>query len=249
MLESLDTAVPPKLGPTELAVQPSLEDGDEIAPPDVVRRLDVLEADKELAHDLMMAGYQGPEWKAFTETLASYGLPVITGWIRTNKIVQKCREKGFPCPAFGQRPRTIQDVHDIATDTVVDGIQEFRLRVLEPRKWDPGKGASLKTFFIGQCLLQFPNAYRRVMKKNTPEHVAAELMELACGHRPLSVDRLAELARCAALPLDNPKMMVAARAMGYSNEEISAFLGRSKRSVSSTIYRHKRRRRQRANSQ
>ena len=30
-----------------------------------------------------------------------------------------------------------------------------------PGKWDPRKGASLTTYFIGQCMIQFPNVYRR----------------------------------------------------------------------------------------
>lgn len=36
----------------------------------------------------------------------------------------------------------------------------FRQDVLIPGVWDPAKGASIKTFFIGQCLKQFANVYR-----------------------------------------------------------------------------------------
>src|SRR6266702_2035011 len=32
-------------------------------------------------------------------------------------------------------------------------------KVLKPGKWDPRRGASLKTFFVGACLLQFPNVF------------------------------------------------------------------------------------------
>jgi hypothetical protein len=28
-------------------------------------------------------------------------------------------------------------------------------------RWDPKKGASIKTFFIGQCLIRFVNVYNR----------------------------------------------------------------------------------------
>jgi hypothetical protein len=31
--------------------------------------------------------------------------------------------------------------------------------VLKPGKWDYHRGATLKTFFVGACLLQFPNVF------------------------------------------------------------------------------------------
>jgi DNA-directed RNA polymerase specialized sigma24 family protein len=37
----------------------------------------------------------------------------------------------------------------------------FRRDVLIPRKWDYRRGATLRTFFVGQCLIRFANVYRR----------------------------------------------------------------------------------------
>ncbi len=55
----------------------------------------------------------------------------------------------------------IEDAESLADETVVLALIAFRDKVLVPDKWDPAKGASLRTFFVGQCLLQFSNVYKR----------------------------------------------------------------------------------------
>lgn len=40
-------------------------------------------------------------------------------------------------------------------------LDRFRADVLLAKKWDYRKGASLRTYFIGQCLIRFANIYRR----------------------------------------------------------------------------------------
>jgi hypothetical protein len=34
-------------------------------------------------------------------------------------------------------------------------------RDLDEEEWDHRRGATLRTYFIGQCLIRFPNIYRR----------------------------------------------------------------------------------------
>ncbi|MCU1488229.1 MAG: polymerase sigma factor, sigma-70 family [Actinomycetia bacterium] len=43
---------------------------------------------------------------------------------------------------------------------MIESIIRFRDEVLVSGRWDPTKGASLKTFFVGQMLLRFANVYR-----------------------------------------------------------------------------------------
>ncbi len=52
---------------------------------------------------------------------------------------------------------------DLAIDTVVAALSAFRDEVLnlKENRWNPAKGASLKTFFIGQCKWQFPNVCQK----------------------------------------------------------------------------------------
>jgi DNA-directed RNA polymerase specialized sigma24 family protein len=49
---------------------------------------------------------------------------------------------------------------ELAFDTVQESVVKFRDRVLKRNRWNPAKGATLKTFFIGFCLFIFPNFYR-----------------------------------------------------------------------------------------
>jgi len=39
------------------------------------------------------------------------------------------------------------------------GLRYFIGEVLKPGKWDYRRGATLKTYFIGACLLQFANVF------------------------------------------------------------------------------------------
>ena len=54
-----------------------------------------------------------------------------------------------------------EEAESLADETIVLALTAFRDKVLVPGKWDPAKGASLRTFFVGQCLLQFSNVYKR----------------------------------------------------------------------------------------
>jgi DNA-directed RNA polymerase specialized sigma24 family protein len=78
---------------------------------------------------------------------------------RHGHVFVKLREKGRPlAPTLGI-PR--HDALELAEDTVAEAIVHFRDRVLKRGVWDPAKGASLTTYFIGNCLMfQFPNLYR-----------------------------------------------------------------------------------------
>lgn len=47
----------------------------------------------------------------------------------------------------------------LARETAAAALHFFRFKVLMKGKWDAAKGASLATFFVGQCRLQFANVY------------------------------------------------------------------------------------------
>ena len=45
-------------------------------------------------------------------------------------------------------------------ETVSKALHHFRVDVLMKKKWDYRKGATLRTYFVGQCLIRFANIYR-----------------------------------------------------------------------------------------
>ncbi len=124
-------------------------------------RMARLEGDRVLADTLAACNYEGPNYVAFANEIAKYGLAVMLGWIYRGLIWGKIREKSWgtlePEPWPGS---LIEDAQSLADETIVKALAVFREKVLIPGKWDPRKGASLRTFFVGQCLKQFCNVYR-----------------------------------------------------------------------------------------
>lgn len=64
---------------------------------------------------------------------------------------------------------------------MVLALDYFRERVLRAGRWDAGRGASLGTFFIGQCLYRFANVYNKALRAeiNGEEHREIPADEMA----------------------------------------------------------------------
>lgn len=137
-----------------------------------------LRADHELIQDLQWDGYAGRRWEIFAEALVAYGYQVMLAWIRRGEVFGKCAAHGLK----GLTPRlesgiSLQDARHLAQDSVAEAIVRFRDRVLKPRRWSPQGGASLKTFFVGQALIQFVPIYKtwvRTMIRESPSGLVPE---------------------------------------------------------------------------
>ena len=130
-------------------------------------KIDRLAADVDLHMRLALIGFTGPEYREFQTELTRYGLDVMTGWLRTGKIFAKMREArlGIAHPPDGALDRDAQD--ELAGETVAVALDRFHRDVLLCGKWDPRKGASLTTYFVGQCKIRFANIYRAWLEKET----------------------------------------------------------------------------------
>jgi hypothetical protein len=205
------------------------------------KRLALLERDAELLHKLMLGGYTGRDWDAFADVLARYAYPVILSWIHKGTLVQRCFAKGVHAPRLFRHKRS--DREDIARSIVAEAIYSFRNHVLIPGRWNAGKGATLKTYFIGRCLLQYPNAYREWRSQNVcpridPEELARQLALRT--NLPATTDLLAELHR--RLPEvvkeeQSPAFLAALFAAGFSQKKIAAAAGLTTMAVQSKIKR------------
>ena len=112
--------------------------------------LDRLLGDVDLLVRLQLSGYAEEEWQ-----------PVATESLATDSACCRARDKArlrHRVPSHrsdaAQPPEHAFDedaVQDLATDTVLAALEAFLEKVLKRNRWDPAKGASLKTFFIGQC--------------------------------------------------------------------------------------------------
>lgn len=217
------------------------------------RHLARLEADGALMLRLSVEGFDGTTWRRVAEALVEYGYTVMRAWVVTGLVFVKLREKGRQLePPTNGIPRA--DALELAEDTVADAIVHFRDQVLKRGYWNPAKGASLTTFFIGNCLMfQFPNLYRKwrsdrtkaariefVDSQDQQDHPMA-LVRSADDPASEVVDRdhsrrvTAEILE--PVTSDTNKAILRLRAEGFGIDEIAELLGLDYDAVESRIYR------------
>jgi hypothetical protein len=210
--------------------------------------VDRLAADVELVNRLMWAQYEGLEWRLFRSALAQYGVPVIYKWSMSGRIFAECATKGF-----GRLPRRRRDREDalgIAGETVARSLVYFRDHVLIRSVWDPARGASVRTYFIGACVLHFPNVYLRSLGSEwLPERLDRSeevdpMVVLPDGNRFSRPDTRAELASDFRSIRDPQTREIVLRTTeGYSHQEIATLLNTTPKAVELKLYRlHQRKR-------
>ena len=120
-----------------------------------------LEADQDLILHLSAEGFDGRTWDRLSRVLVEYGLAVMTAWIASGLVYWKLVQRGIKVESPTEKSLNLnqEDVSDLAADTVSAAIVSFQ-RILGDGRWNPGRGATLATYFVGNCLLRFPNVLR-----------------------------------------------------------------------------------------
>lgn len=224
--------------------------------PAPARNRDRRAADRRLVQYLAARGYQGPAQERLEAALASYGYPVMMAWTRTGEIFRKAAEKGRPLPVPGSGPGwSFDDRAELSAETVAHALVFFRTHILQAGRWDPGRGATIKTYFIGACLHQFPNVYMRwererrrwrgtvLMMLDDPGDPAG-LREIP-GHDDPAGTALAGMERdqiLAELAVKDPvlRRAVLLRLDGYSDAEAARRLELTPRALEGRWYRYAR---------
>jgi DNA-directed RNA polymerase specialized sigma24 family protein len=211
-----------------------------------LRRGERLAEDADLVNDLRQLNFAGPLYEVFEEVLTRYGLSVTTAWIRQGAIFGKCREKGVrgltepPIGAFTQPDVAEQ----LAGETVAQALRGFHDTVLVPGRWDPARGASLKTFFIGQCLIRFVTVYRFWLRTEVyPQERFVD--DLTVFDRPASGRPGADPADLAIIQqeidtvlADAPartKTLLVLLAAGYTQTDVANMLNLSENAVQKAV--------------
>jgi RNA polymerase sigma factor (sigma-70 family) len=207
---------------------------------DLVDKIDRLTGDVEVVTLLALSNYEGERWDVFATELAKYGMAVIGGWMFKGLIYQKCREKNFGLAELG-RPFTHEEIEELRGETVAKALFHFRRDVLMTKKWDSTKGASLRTYFVGQCILRFANIYREFRKEemtaraasraddhdllNDPGGLRTDDFQLAAAHRD-------EIERALAAVKDpRVRQAMLMTAIDKPQSEIAELLGVSEKTV------------------
>src|SRR5262249_54054492 len=107
-------------------------------------------------------GLDGPRHRKLLRELIGYAVPVLRQLLRDGRIFAKCRRLHRPAPdSDAWLDFTEAEREEFARDMVADGMPVFNRAVFEQRRWSPARGASLRTYLVNACVLQFPALYRR----------------------------------------------------------------------------------------
>lgn len=198
--------------------------------------IDRLAGDAALVMDMALEGYDGPVWEMFANELAKYAFDVLCSWMGTDKIYAECARKGRPVERLG-RPFPDEEPEGLAADTVAEALSFFRTEVLMKNKWDSTRGATLRTYFIGQCIFRFVNIYRLWLAKQEPWAVPSDRVEAlrSAGMTPGPERHVVPglMAEYAFTAITSPRVRKAMwmTADGWSQADIGAELGVSEKAV------------------
>jgi hypothetical protein len=210
-------------------------------------RLERLAHDADLISDLHAAGFVGDDWDFFANELSRYGMAVIGGWMHRGIITAKCAEKNVQVRALPEAVRRDPSAIDaVCGETVAAALQRFRDDVLIPGSWDPAKGASVRTFFIRQCMFRYGNILKAFINHELPTANVDDPHDDfdAFNSRVSGVEDDAIRTVTAQFILKGAVSERAARALAmdacrYTNAEIAEDLGISVAALSSLLKRER----------
>jgi DNA-directed RNA polymerase specialized sigma24 family protein len=234
----------PQLGTEDAA---HLDEFDHLEEAEHLRRLT---ADQEMLTTLQLHGLQGPTWERFADVLARYGYQVIRAWVWTRQIFPNCAQQGYGLPQPTHLRWTKEQADEVASETVAMAIRAFRTYVLREGRWSPTRGATLRTYFVGQCLMQFPNVYRRWLSELRLDHQEVPVLEEL--NDPVDRGEFGDPARrvvmqdmvdrgLASVSHKRTRIVLQLRAAGYSEPEIADLMGTTGKAIELLLYRHRQR--------
>lgn len=200
--------------------------------------------DAELVKRLRRSGFSGPEYDRFKEKLITYGLGICNAWIRSRVMHAKCADNGRPVDEFPV-DGTYEDERDLAAETAVIAAEKFRKVALINGRWDPSRGAALTTFYVGMCVLVYPNVYRRWLRQRRRDR-ASSVVAFALNSVDSSNDAETMVLsgiEIEALMEDVPepdRSVLLLKSQGFANAQIAEQLTLSPNEVERTLERVRR---------
>ncbi|WP_328691083.1 hypothetical protein OHU07_31370 [Streptomyces phaeochromogenes] len=214
-------------------------------PEDLQRRL----GDQEVVRLLAQDGFRGPRYDRFVEELARYGISVLRAWMHSGFIFRLAAERGF---GLGPHERELRELasnsdlrEELATMTVACALARFRQQALIEGGWTCEGGASITTYFMGACVYDFPNEFRRYRASEERHRQALKRQQEVYESpiSPLSTDgealgRLHVLGVLESISDPRARAVVALAFDGYTQDEIQQLLDApSVRAIEGLLYR------------
>ncbi len=220
-------------------------------------------ADAALFERLAAERFTGPAYERFANELAAYGLAVMQAWLRTGHIFRLVRAKGIRLHPTEHElmlfARSEDERQSLALTTVTVALTQFKQRAQADTGWSADGGANITTYFMGACVLSFPNELARVRRadKRWSKSLAAEerTESFKCMNEAHGIDTSGSIGRDPASIVagtdqvertlttltDKQRQVVLATLQDYTHDEIAElFSYPSGRAVEGVLYRLRR---------
>jgi DNA-directed RNA polymerase specialized sigma24 family protein len=200
-------------------------------------------ADELIVERLRRTGFvDGPEWRLLACALVEYGYVVLVVWGCNGSLGRHAARYGG---VSGRRvPADLwldeSDAQALAAEVLLVATDKFRTSSL-PR-WKPTGGASLKTFFIGRCMMELADVYLAWHNREQRPLPLGHSCVDDGRHQNRSEDVVEARIMIDQLLDHDPGLreMLLLQADGYTLAEIAKRLGASESSVRSRIHRGRR---------
>jgi DNA-directed RNA polymerase specialized sigma24 family protein len=188
-----------------------------------------------------------PEWKTLRDALIEYGYAVLKAWCITGAIksIAARARNGQGVMGVGKIPDGLRlnedDAHALAAEVIIVAVENFRTKtLLDPnRTWRSTGGASIKTYFIGRVLMEFPDGYRTWRNANR-SFPAANLLDNDDAEGPANTEQAVIAALEADEALANQPVLrriFELSSLGYTVAEIADMLTAAGATITeTTIY-------------
>lgn len=200
--------------------------------------------EKQIVLDLQLQCFDTstPEWRVFASALAEYGYSVFKGWLISGVVYEMAAQHGGGRGVLGLKkiPEGLRlrpdDAHAVAADLVIRSIAAFCEKTLmnpnPDKRWRPDGGASIKTFFVGRCLMELPDIYQRWARQenrfagqgthyaalDVDEHPGQQIDTESAGSAPAVLEELRRRNDKATMAMFELQMA------GFSCDEIAEML-------------------------
>lgn len=178
-------------------------------------------------------------WDATARDLSEYSFPVLQAWIRNGSIFARVESLTRLRVGGGSELASEPDAAgELAGLTLSVALCRFRSQLIDGTGWNERGGASMRSYFIGQCLMQFPNEYRKWARECRSGAVASPVLlddwsllpSSAPGPETVSDQRLTIHRYLKSAPTRTRKALLYVAA-GYTHQEIAAFIGTTPKAI------------------
>ena len=209
-------------------------------------------ADAALVQRLRHDGFNGLEFDNFTNEMAAYALSVMHGWLLSGHIFVLTARRGLGLENgtefLSTRPETREE---LANMTVAVAWRRFHRDSLLGGGWQPEGGANITTYFMGACILEFPNIYRAQLNHDRKAvDDVCEQLPMIPGHYEDPVREVLAIEHAVQLlggGSEREKAILTLVLDGYEYEEIAQMLAESSpRAVEGVVRRWRQRKKKEA---